>query len=154
TSTPSELAEAAGVAAANPGTSILWIGSNDALFPLLFYGQKPTDPLTFAYLYRIAISTMRQTSKQLVVATIPDVTLTPYLTSVPKLAAALGLSPQAVEATFGLGANDKVTPYAFAVIDQMKQAGQFGTLPPFITVEGSPAPVVIPAAEVQQIRQA
>jgi len=158
TTTPTELAEAAGLAAQlNPETSILWIGSNDALFPLLFYGQKPTDPFTFAYLYNIAISTMHQTSKQLIVANIPDVTLTPYLTSVPTLAAELTaegipMTTQQAEAVFGLAAGDKLTPYAFAVIDQMAQAQQFGTLPPFITVSNTDVPVVIRAAEIQQLR--
>src|ERR1017187_4001620 len=82
---PTELAEAVSL---KPTTAILWIGSNDVLFPLLF-GGPPTDVPTFSFLYDSAITAMAHASGHLVVANIPDVTLTAYLTSVPKLAAIL-----------------------------------------------------------------
>jgi hypothetical protein len=152
---PTEIQEAAIVAQSNPGTAILWIGSNDALFPLLFAGQKATAPFTFAYLYNIAISTMSQSSNRLVVATIPDVTLLPYLTSVQKLAFVIGMPAQQVQQVFGLNSGDMVTPYAFAVLDQMKQANHFGplpdTIPDPITGQGE-VPVVIRAADIRSLR--
>src|ERR1019366_8953151 len=45
---PTELAEAA---ALRPTTAILWIGSHDALFSLLFNGTPPTGAATFSTLY-------------------------------------------------------------------------------------------------------
>src|ERR1035437_2296475 len=86
---PTELEEAV---ALKPTTAILWIGSNDALFSLLF-GGDPTKLAEFRSSYLQAFTTMADASgHHLVVANIPDVTLTAYLTSVPKLAAILGLS--------------------------------------------------------------
>src|ERR1035441_5555852 len=110
---PTELTEAA---ALKPKTAILWIGSNDVLFSLLFVDTPPTAVVTFSNLYHLAATTMAGASKQLVVANIPDVTLTAYLTSVPKLAAILNLSVDKVEKKLGLHLGDMVTPYAFPLI--------------------------------------
>jgi GDSL-like Lipase/Acylhydrolase len=85
---PTELQEAA---ALKPTTSILWIGANDVLLSLL-YGTAPTNVLTFAEEYDIAASTMAQASGHLVLANIPDVTLTPYLSSVQTLAGVVNRS--------------------------------------------------------------
>src|ERR1035437_4359546 len=70
---PTELAEAA---ALKPTTAILWIGSSDALFSLLFVDTPPTGAATFSTLYSFAATTMAHASEHLVVANIPDVTLT------------------------------------------------------------------------------
>src|ERR1039457_3522418 len=111
TNPPTELLEAA---TQRPTTAILWVGSNDALFSLLF-GMLPTDPAVFSGLHGLAATTMANASGHLVMATIPDVTLTAYLTSVPKLAAILNLSASDVQ-TLGLHVGDMVTPYAFQYI--------------------------------------
>src|ERR1035438_516717 len=78
---PTELAEAVWL---KPTTAILWIGSNDALFSLLFGGpptpledSTPTTP-GFRTLYHLAATGMAHASGHLVVANIPDVTLTAY----------------------------------------------------------------------------
>jgi hypothetical protein len=71
---PSELEEAA---ALKPKTAILWIGSNDVLFSLL-YGTPPTDVSTFNAFYHLAAATMAGASERLVLANVPDVTLVPY----------------------------------------------------------------------------
>ena len=141
-------------AALRPSTAILWIGSNDALFPLLF-GGPPTKPTDFAGLYAIAVSTMAHSSKRLVVATIPDVTLLPYLTSIQDLVAALHLPvPPAVAAgMLGLQPGDKVTPYAFQLI----QLNGLKLLPDALPDPTSPTgavPVVIRARQLAAIRQA
>src|ERR1035437_1745875 len=112
---PTELVVAA---ALQPTTAILWIGSNDALFSLLF-GTPPTNVSAFTTSYQSAATTMKLASGHLVVANIPDVTLTAYLTSVPKLAAILSLPVLSVEYLFGLQPDDMVTPYAFAAIQAM-----------------------------------
>jgi hypothetical protein len=143
---PTELAEAA---ALKPKTAILWIGSNDVLFSLLFVDTPPTAVVTFSNLYHLAATTMAGASKQLVLANIPDVTLTAYLTSVPKLAAILGLSDANLQ-TLGLGAGDMVTPYAFPAI----QAILGGTLSPPLP-DSDPVthvPIVIRAATLATIR--
>jgi len=139
---PTELAEAA---ALRPTTAILWVGSNDVLFSLLF-GSDPTDAATFAYLHNIATTTMAVASGHLVVANIPDVTLTAYLTSVPKLAAILGLPIPVVQGALGLSAGDMVTPYAFAAIQAMGD-----TLTP-LPDSGLQGPIVIRADKLSAIR--
>jgi lysophospholipase L1-like esterase len=139
---PTELQEAA---ALKPTTSILWIGANDVLFSLL-YGTAPTDVLTFAEEYNIAASTMAQASGHLVVANIPDVTLTPYLSSVQTLARIVNLPVPTVEAVFGLKPGDMVTPYAFPLIEAM---GTSLTALPDFTAQG---PVVIRTTTLNQIR--
>jgi lysophospholipase L1-like esterase len=141
---PTELAEAA---ALKPTTAILWIGSNDVLFTLLL-GADPTDVPTFGALYHFAATTMAQASGHLVIANIPDVTLTAYLTSVPKLAAILKLPVPVVEAVFGLHADDMVTPFAFLAIQAMGN-----TLTP-LPDSGPQGPIVLRAARLSQIRAA
>jgi phospholipase/lecithinase/hemolysin len=139
---PTELQEAA---ALKPTTSILWIGANDVLLSLL-YGTAPTNVLTFAEEYDIAASTMAQASGHLVLANIPDVTLTPYLSSVQTLAGIVNLPVPTVEAAFGLKPGDMVTPYAFPLIEAM---GTSLTMLPDSTAQG---PVVIRTATLNQIR--
>src|ERR1035437_3081343 len=145
---PTELTEAA---ALKPKTAILWIGSNDVLFSLLFVDTPPTAVVTFSNLYHLAATTMAGASKQLVVANIPDVTLTAYLTSVPKLAAILNLSVDKVEEKLGLDPHDMVTPYAFPVIQAM--GNSLKVLPASVlTASGPPVPIVIRAAMLSTIR--
>jgi hypothetical protein len=144
---PTQLSEAASL---KPTTSILWIGSNDALYTLL-YGSAPTDISSFFQAYNVAATTLAHASGHMVLANIPDVTLTAYLTSVtsvPELAAILGLPVAEVEAIFGLGPNDKVTPYAFAAIQAM--GVNLTTLP----VSSPQGPIVIRASTISQIRTA
>src|ERR1039458_1252950 len=83
---PTELAEAVSL---KPTTAILWVGSNDVLFSLLFNSTDPTDIGTFYTQHSLTTTTLAHASKSLVLANIPDVTRTAYLTSVPKLAAIL-----------------------------------------------------------------
>ena len=139
---PTQLQEAV---ALRPTTTILWIGSNDALFTILF-GNDPTDIGTFSYFYHIAATTMAQASGHLIVANIPDVTLAPYLTSVSRLAAILKLPVPVVEAVFHLQPGDMVTPYAFPAIQAM--GSSLKALPDF----GPQGPIVIRAVRLSQIR--
>jgi lysophospholipase L1-like esterase len=140
---PTELQEAA---ALKPTTAILWVGSNDVLFSLLF-NTDPTDVPTFSGYYHFAATTMAGASKHLVVANIPDVTLTAYLTSVPNLAAILNLSVDEV-GKLGLTPGDMVTPYAFPFIQAMQAVSSFAPLPDSV-LQG---PIVIRAARLSQIR--
>jgi hypothetical protein len=139
---PTELEEAVSL---KPTTAILWIGSNDVLFSIL-YGTALTDVPTFSALYHLAATTLAAGSGHLVLANVPDVTLVPYLTSVPTLAGIVGLPVPVVELVFGLRPADKVTPYAFQLIEAMGTS--LTTLPDSI----AQGPVVIRAAEVAQIR--
>ena len=139
---PTELEEAV---ALKPTTAVLWIGSNDVLFSIL-YGTAPTDVPTFSALYHLAATTLAASSGHLVLANVPDVTLVPYLTSVTTLAAIVGLPVRVVEFAFGLQPDDKVTPYAFALIEAMGTS--LTTLPDSI----AQGPVVIRAATLSQIR--
>jgi hypothetical protein len=148
TDPPTELAQAASL---KPTTAILWVGSNDVLFSLLF-GTDPTNVGKFYTLHSLATNTMAHASKTLVVANIPDVTRTAYLTSVPKLAAFLGLSVTKVYSTFGLHPGDMVTPYAFQAILAMGKSFTYlpDSAPP--APGASPVPVVIRAPRLLQIR--
>jgi lysophospholipase L1-like esterase len=139
---PTELEEAV---ALKPTTAVLWIGSNDVLFSIL-YGTALTDVPTFCALYHLAATTLAASSGRLVLANVPDVTLVPYLTSVTTLAAIIGLPVPVVEFAFGLQPDDKVTPYAFALIEAM---GTSLTRLPDSIAQG---PVVIRAATLSQIR--
>ena len=141
-SAPTQLAEAAGL---QPSTSILWIGSNDALFAILF-GGDPTDVRSFFLAHQTAASTMAQASGNLVLANIPDVTVVPYLTSIEKLAGILSLPVPLVEAGLVLKPGDMVTPYAFELIQAM---GTSLTLLPDAIPQG---PVIIRASKIWQIR--
>ena len=159
TTAPTELAEGAALAQKYPGTAILWLGANDALFPLLFAGEQPTSPLEFAYLYNIAISTMAQSSKHLVVANIPDVTELPYLTSAAAFAAEIAADAHlpayeapAIEAQLGLSKGEMVTPYAFLAVQEM--GSSLSQLPSTLNEDGESVPVVITASQVGQIRGA
>jgi lysophospholipase L1-like esterase len=143
TAAPTELQLAASL---KPTTAILWVGSNDVLFKLLF-GLAPTDPATFKYFYNIAAATMAQTSGHLVLANIPDVTLTAYLTSVPQLSAILNLPVSTVELVFGLQPGDMVTPYAFPLIQ-----ANVAPLPDSIPQGPLVIPVVIRASTLATIR--
>src|ERR1039457_2632215 len=141
---PTELQEAA---ALKPTTAILWVGSNDVLFSLLFNNTDPTDVSTFSGYYHFAATTMAGASEHLVIDNIPDVTLTAYLTSVPNLAAILNLSVDEVE-KLGLTPGDMVTPYAFPFIQAMQAARSFAPLPDSVPQ----GPIVIRAARLSQIR--
>jgi hypothetical protein len=155
------ITQLAAAAARRPSTAIMWIGSNDVLFPILF-GGDPTKPADFAKMYALAISTMARSSGKLVVATIPDVTLLPYLTSIPALVAILGqqdpplpVPPELVPGLLGLQPGDKITPYAFPLIQQALANHQ--PLPATIPDPTSPTgsvPVVIRAKRLTAIRQA
>ena len=79
-------------------------------------------------------------------ANIPDVTLTAYLTSVPKLAAILNRPVPFVESKLGLNSSDMVTPYAFPLIQAM--GSSLTALPD----SDSQGPVVIRAATLATIR--
>jgi hypothetical protein len=140
---PTELMVGAGL---QPTTSILWVGGNDLLFSLLFNNTLPTDPTTFGVLHDIAAATMTTYSGHLVLANIPDVTLTAYLTSVPNLAAALNLSVSVVESALGLDPADMVTPYAFAAIEAM--GSHLIPLPD----SGPQGPIVIRKQALSQLR--
>jgi len=142
---PTQLQEAASLL---PTSSILWIGSNDALAPILF-GGDPTDWATFGHLHGIAASTLAQASGKLVLANVPDVTTIPYLTSVEKLAGILKLPLQTVMVGLGLGFGDKVSPYAFALIEAMGTS-----LQPLPETTSDGAPVVLRAAKLWQARRA
>ena len=92
-------------------------------------------------------TTLAHASKSLVLANIPDVTRTAYLTSVPKLAAILNNMPLATTyAVFGLHPGDMVTPYAFQAIQAM--GASLTPLPD----SGPQGPIVIRAARILQIR--
>ena len=125
----------------------LGVGSNDVLFSLLFNNTDPTDVSTFSGYYHFAATTMAGASEHLVIANIPDVTLTAYLTSVPNLAAILNLSVDEV-GKLGLTPGDMVTPYAFPFIQVMQAARSFAPLPDSVPQD----PIVIRAARLSQIR--
>jgi lysophospholipase L1-like esterase len=139
---PTQLAVAA---ALKPSTSILWIGSNDALFAILF-GGDPTDVLSFFLAHQAAASTMAQHSGNLIMANIPDVTVVPYLTSIEKLAGILERPVSQVKEKFGLKSGDMVTPYAFELIQAM--GSKLKPLPDAIPQ----GPVIIRASKIWQIR--
>lgn len=142
---PTELEEAVSL---HPSTAIMWIGSNDALYPIIL-GGTPTNSIEFGALYGAAILAMRAASGNLVVANIPDVTKLPYLISVSELASLLYTIPKNVESTFDLGPNDMVTFYALQTILACPE----NTSCPITNTPGQP-PLVLTAATLTSIRTA
>jgi phospholipase/lecithinase/hemolysin len=143
-SAPTELQEAVSL---KPTTAIMWIGNNDVLLTIL-EGTQPTSLFSFATSYNQAMSGMAHASKHLVVANIPDVTLLPYLTTIPELAAELKTTVPFVELTFGLAPGDEVTPYALPLILAMEETGKFTKL----SDTGSNGPIVVRAATILEIK--
>lgn len=71
----------------NSDTVIVWLGSNDVLG--LFEGIQPaiTDPLTFAKNYDQLLSSLARNHRRIIVANVPDVTVTPFMVGIlPTLA--------------------------------------------------------------------
>jgi phospholipase/lecithinase/hemolysin len=80
-----------------------WLGNNDVLgYATSGGGEALTDKANFAALYSLAINRLTATNAKGIVATIPDVTSIPYLTTVtiPKLLAGVKKVNPAVNALF------------------------------------------------------
>lgn len=86
--------------AQNPNLITLWIGNNDVLLYAtsggtfkvpIPGGQGPTPPAVFTQAYGGIVQTLRTTlpNAKIVVATIPDVSATPFFTTVPRNAVVL-----------------------------------------------------------------
>jgi len=115
----------------------------------ILFGGDPTPVSALAGLHGQAASTLNSASGNLVIANIPDVTLLPYLTSVPKLAQIIDQPLLRVMLGLKLGLFDKVTPYAFPIIEAMIASGNITPLPESVPQ----GPVVIRAAQILEIQR-
>lgn len=72
--------------ALNPDTIVVWLGNNDVIGVFEGVQATITDPLTFARNYDQLLSSLAKSHRRIVVANIPDITLTPFMISLlPKL---------------------------------------------------------------------
>jgi lysophospholipase L1-like esterase len=69
----------------NPQTVIVWLGSNDVLGVFLGLQSGITDPVTFAQTYDRVLGALASQNRTLIVTTIPDITLTPFMDGVIQL---------------------------------------------------------------------
>jgi hypothetical protein len=114
----------------------------------VIYGADPaliTPVQEFKRSYHRLMRRLAATGATVVVANIPDVTVTPYLTSAEDVAAIIGLPLALVGPALGIGAGDFVTPDAFALIPAILADPASGPLP-----DGA----VLDAREVATIRSA
>ncbi|MCC6394570.1 MAG: hypothetical protein IT167_28500 [Bryobacterales bacterium] len=129
-----------------PSTVFVWIGNNDALFPMIagdpaFLTPAPVFEAAFSEL----MSRLQATGATLVAANIPDVGSIPYLVAAQEVAELTGVPLAVIGPLLGIGAEDFVTldslSLTFAVLAGMVP----GPLP---------ASAVLTASEMNSIRSA
>jgi lysophospholipase L1-like esterase len=113
-----------------PTTTLVWIGNNDALGPALFNNKDLlTGVADFEADFRRLMSELEKTGTDLVVGTIPDVTLIPYFESAKEIAAQYSLSPKELNARIRLDPGDYVRRSALPIIDSILKTGTPSELP-------------------------
>ncbi len=116
----SQLAEAV---ALHPSTVFLWAGNDDALGAVEAGSPAALTSLSsFAADYTLLLAALRsQTSANLIVANIPDVTMLPYLTPatvvINEVAGASGLPGAVVAAALGIAPGDLINATGLADIE-------------------------------------
>ncbi len=130
--------------ATGAGTIFVLLGTNEALGAILEANPVFLTPVNvFEGNYEEVLQRLAAVSTTQVVATVPDTTLIPFLTSTEEVAELLGLSFAQMQALFGLESGDFVTPFAFAQIQAILGDPTLGPLTP---------DVVLTAAEADTIR--
>jgi GDSL-like lipase/acylhydrolase family protein len=129
-----------------PTTILVWLGNNDALGAAIAADASVLTPVSsFQASYAEVMSRLRATGATLVVATIPDVTVVPFLTPADTVAAQVGLPLSFIGPILGIASGDFVTPDAFPLIQAILTGAASGPLP---------GNVVLDAGEVAAIQTA
>lgn len=132
--------------ALNPTTIILWIGNNDVLNAAITGTTAALTPVDqFEVAYSNVVKRLAATGASLVIANIPDVSVIPYVVSVPEAAAMFGAPVNLFAAALGMNTND------FLTLDTLPTAAGIlqGTITGPLTDNE-----ILTAAEVQQIQEA
>ena len=133
-------------AALGPTTILVWLGNNDALGAALAADATRLTPVaSFEADYAEVLDRLAVTGATLVMATIPDVSVIPFLTPAEAVAVLVGAPLPTLGALLGLAPGDFVTPDAFGLIGGILAGLVPGPLPDS---------VVLTAAEVATIREA
>ncbi len=145
--------------ALNPTAVITWLGNNDVLVPAMI-GQlslmTPWDD--FAVQYAALLKDLSQTHASLLTANIPDVTLVPFFTPVPALAAQFNLPVSTVASALHVGQNDFLRPTAVPIAAAILQTHS-GSLPALCPAPGAlqlltpVVPCVLSASDAATIRE-
>ncbi len=140
--------------ALNPTTIFLWIGAND-IAPSLFTGDPAsmTSLAGFTADFTTILTTLKgRTKATLIVANLPDATLSATLTAAPLLAQQVagvtGADAGAVEAALGLEDGDFVIQAGVTAVVTELPSIKAGTLPPPL-----PPNQVLTAAEAAAVRE-
>lgn len=114
----------------SPTFVLLWSGNNDALFAAITGDLSLLTPVAnFAAAYTQASATLAATNAKMAIVNLPDVTLTPYFTSVRKLAGQMGAPVTLVANALGLQPDDYLRPSALAIALAILRGQQQGPLP-------------------------
>lgn len=129
--------------ALQPTTLIVWIGNGDALNAALAADPAALTPLEdFRADYASMLDRLAATGAALVLGTIPDVTVIPYLTTAADVAAMAGLPLAVAGPVLGIGQGDYVTPDALPLILAILGSSAPGPLPENVVLTASEAAAV------------
>ena len=140
-----------------PNLILLWIGNNDAIGAAVSGDPTALTPLaSFAAAYEHLTQSLAATNAQMVFVNIPDVTLAPFFTSVPTLAAQTGLPATAIVALLGIGPGDLLRPgalpIAFAILSNQIAGPLPSMCPSIVPGDATLVPCVLSATDAAAIR--
>jgi hypothetical protein len=145
-SPPVALSQVEWAEALSPTTIVAWAGNNDALRAVLAANPALLTPVSqFHSDYAALMDRLAATGATLVVASVPDVTLVPFLTSADKVAQEFGVPLTTIGPILGIGPGDFVTPDAFTLIEGILMGQIAGPLP---------SSVILTAVQIAQIQAA
>ena len=112
-----------------PSFTLLWLGSNDVL-GVATSGATPTPFPVFQVAYQTAVGALLTlTNTKLIVATVPDVTVIPFITSAEEVAAAVGAPLGLIGPALGIGAGDFVRPGGAGLVQPILTGQVAGPIP-------------------------
>ncbi len=112
-----------------PTFTLVWLGSNDVL-GVATSGREATSIAAFQVAYQTAIGALLTlTNTKLIVATVPDVTVIPFITSAEEVAAAVGAPLALIGPALGIGAGDFVRPGGAGLVQPILTGQVAGPIP-------------------------
>ena len=112
-----------------PTFTLVWLGSND-VFGVATSGREATSIAAFQVAYQTAIGALLTlTNTKLIVATVPDVTVIPFITSAEEVAAAVGAPLALIGPALGIGAGDFVRPGGAGLVQPILTGQVAGPIP-------------------------
>jgi len=100
-----------------PDTVIVWLGNNDIIGKLEGVQNDITSPLAFAQQLDQALSSLSGNKRSIVIANLPDATLTPYIGQAVQNNVPLRLSIKALTLAYNAIINQTAAKYGAAIVD-------------------------------------